>query len=161
MRTRSVIAAVAVMVVLAGAAAAFALLRPTGAGAAPTASPISLTIQGLTPAGQPIAVESYSWGLQNLVGIQAKLDLQNLHVVKELDTLSPDIVQAVKSEQGFASATLIVITNPGSPNQATFQYDLTGVTIESDQQSGANGAGAASEQLSIHASSVDLHTVAG
>jgi Type VI secretion system effector, Hcp len=156
MRKRSAIAAVVVMALLVGAAvSSVALLRPGGAAAAQQ-SDLTLAIEGLTPPGAPIQVLSYSWGLVNGVGQNAKLQLQDLNFASSMDQLSPSIVQAVKSGKTFPSATLVV----APPNLQGFQYDLTGVRIVSDQQGGSFGGGQPTEQVSLHADTVDLHTIA-
>ncbi len=162
MRKRSALAVVTLVVLLVGAAASVGLLRPSRASAVEAQSAITLTIQGLTPAGQPINLQSYSWSLSNPVGgtPAQQLKLSDLVVTKQLDTLSPAIVQAIKSEQGFASGTLLI--TPADPTtQPTFRYDLSGVTIENASQGGsAEGSSAfISENLSLHANAVNLQTV--
>ena len=155
MRKRSAIAVVTLVVLLVGAAAAVALLRPAGAAAVPAQSSITLTIEGLTAAGQPMDVASYSWGLSNPIGKNQKLDMSDLNVMAQLDALAPAVMQAIKSEQGFASATLIV--DPPDVGAPTFRYQLSGgVTIESAQHSGSDGGGVPFESLSLHAGDVNL-----
>ena len=100
--------------------------------------------------------------MSNPVGVKAddRLNLSDLAVTKQLDRLSPSIVQAIKSEQSFASATLLI--RPADPTtQPTLRYDLSGVTIENASQGGSAEDSSANvfENLSLHANAVNLQTV--
>ena len=68
-------------------------------------------------------------------------------------------MQAVKSKQGYASATLIVSLQTEQGLVPKFRYDLTGVTIVSDSQGGSEDGGTPTESVSVHANTVDLHTI--
>jgi type VI secretion system Hcp family effector len=93
-----------------------------------------LVITGLTPSGQAISVDSFSWGVAN-AGTAAQGE--PLRFVKTMDEVSPLLLKAVADGKLFASAVLKLHEVAGegqSLNYAT--YELGNVVITDLQHSG-------------------------
>jgi len=149
---------IAVLALAATAAAAFGLHRPGAAvGADQPATNVigTLSIDGLTTPDKPIRVLAYSWGLSNPVVVgstgggvgSGKANIQDLFFTKYMDTLSPQLVQAVASGQIFGSATLLVNVT-GIPGNPTHRYTLHNLALSSDSEGGTGGQ-RATENLTI------------
>jgi type VI secretion system secreted protein Hcp len=67
-----------------------------------------LVIDGITPSGQAIDVESWSWGVTNTASTTTagKATMQDLSIVKTIDQTSPKLVEYVTTGKHAIRATL-------------------------------------------------------
>jgi type VI secretion system secreted protein Hcp len=163
MRKGSLLATLAT-VVLVASAALFGLIGPEGAVGAgqPVRAVGTLEIEGLTEPNEPIDVLSYSWGASVQIGSggggggAGKVNLQDLSFTKALDTLSPEIFEALATGQHFAGATLLVDAT-GRPRKApTHRYEFEEVILTSLSQGGSGGEQQLTENVTFNFAALEL-----
>jgi type VI secretion system secreted protein Hcp len=149
---------------LAAAAALVGLIGPEGAVGAgqPVSAVGTLEIEGLTPPNETIDVLAYSWGASVQIsdggggGGAGKVNIQDLSFTKAMDTLSPEIFEALATGQHFASATLLVDAN-GLPSKApTHRYEFEEVILNSLSQGGSGGEQQLTENVTFHFAAVEF-----
>lgn len=100
-----------------------------------------LTIDGLTPAGQAIEVESFSWGVTNskTLTTAGKVNVQDMSITKKLDEVSPALFQAAATGNPYASAELKLITSAESGKPTEYMsYVLKNVLVSAVTHGGNN-----------------------
>jgi type VI secretion system Hcp family effector len=105
-----------------------------------------LVITGLTPSGQAIEVESFSWGLTNPGGVTPQTEA--LNITKHLDEVSPLLVKGAAEGKPFTSAVLTLSRSHDDRIETYATYELSGVQIVSVQQA-QGGADFPTESVSL------------
>jgi type VI protein secretion system component Hcp len=149
---------------LAAAAALLGLIGPEGAVGAgqPIRAVGTLEIDGLTPQNEPIDVLAYSWGASVQIsdggggGGAGKANIQDLSLTKTMDTLSPEIFEALVTGQHFASATLLVDANGLPTKTPTHRYEFEEVILSSLSQGGSGGEQQLTENVTFHFAAVEF-----
>ncbi len=130
-------------------------------------SSYQLVIDGLTPLGKAIDVESFSWGATNPGSAVAtsgttttKVNVQDLHFTKKSDAASPLLFKSVATAPAHKSATLKLYKTSGSGKPEVYMtYEMSNVLVTSHQQSGGGG-GVPSEEVVLAFAKV-TQTVSG
>ncbi|MBO0699403.1 MAG: type VI secretion system tube protein Hcp [Zavarzinella sp.] len=105
---------------------------------------IGLSIPGIAN-GNPMDVETFSWGVFNTAGRPSKSDIV---ISKKTDAASPSLFLACATGQHFQNATLSVKrAGPASP--VILKWELSDVVISSYQTSGGHGGASPSLEESI------------
>lgn len=121
-----------------------------------------LVIQGLTPPGKAIDVESFSWGIANAgaadrSGLSAgKAQLHDLVITKKLDQTSPLLANSVATGKHHTSAVLTLYKQDPAKGLAVkfATYTLTDVLIGNAQHSGGSPE-IPSESISLNYGKLD------
>jgi type VI secretion system secreted protein Hcp len=106
-----------------------------------------LVIDGLTPLGEAIQVESFSWGATNPSSFGSagattgKVSLKDLHFTKKLDKASPLLYKGIATGTIHKTATLKLYKTSaaGGKPQVYMTYEMSNVLISSLQQGGGGG----------------------
>jgi type VI secretion system secreted protein Hcp len=107
-----------------------------------------LVIDGLTPVGLAIDVESFSWGATNpnspvatSGATSGKVALQDFHFTKKVDQASPLIFKAITTGAIYKTATLKLFkaSAAGKP-EVYMTYELSNVLVSSNHHGGGGGA---------------------
>lgn len=137
-----------------------------GAEGEAAAGEYQLVIVGVTPPGEAIEVESFSWGATNpstVVGAGAgtgKVNMNDFHFTKKVDKASPLLLKGVSLGTIHQTATL-KLYKAGSPEEKPavyMTYEMSNVLISSHQHGG--GGGVPTEQVSLNYSKM-THTYSG
>lgn len=107
--------------------------------AGPEGGSWQLTIDGLTPSGQAIEVNSWSWGITNTSTMTTvgKVTVHDLNIVKTMDAMSPLLFGAVAQGKHYASATL-TLTKGGEMPAEYARYVFDDVLIKGAELGGNN-----------------------
>lgn len=114
-----------------------------------------LVIDGLTPLGTAIQVESFSWGAANPNSFDGsgstagKVSLNEFHFTKKLDQVSPLLYKWIASGPIYKTATLKLYKTSaaGGKPQVYMTYEMSNVLISSLQHGG--GGGVPNEQVAL------------
>jgi type VI secretion system secreted protein Hcp len=106
-----------------------------------------LVLAGITPAGQAISVDGYSWGVENQTTIGSatsgagagKAKFQDLQIVKKVDEVSTALFKAAATGQHAATGTLKLYKGESKGGQPYMTYTLKTVFVSSLSQSGSGG----------------------
>lgn len=106
-----------------------------------------LVIDGLTPAGKAIDVESFSWGATNPVSISSagsvtgKMKMNDFHFTKKIDASSPLLFKAIATGSNHKTATLkLYKASAGGKPEVYMTYEMSNVFVSSNQHAGGGGA---------------------
>lgn len=103
-----------------------------------------LIIDGLTPAGQAIEGEAYSWGATATTSttstLAGRVTVNDLKIVKSLDQTSPLLFQGLAQAKHYLRAELALKTTGGEVAKPApyMKYLLEDVVIEGIEHSGTN-----------------------
>lgn len=101
-----------------------------------------------------IDIMSWSWGASTGTGRTAKGQqpaacVQDLHVLKETDSSSPELIMnSVTGE--VAQSAVLTVRKAGADQQEFLTLTMKNVTVVSFQLSGADGGGLPTESVSLH-----------
>lgn len=101
-----------------------------------------------------IDIMSWSWGASNgtgrtVRGQQPAACVQDLHVVKETDSSSPELIMnSVTGE--VAQNAVLTVRKAGGDQQEFLTLTMKNVTVVSFQLGGSNGSGLPTESVSLH-----------
>lgn len=107
--------------------------------AGPTGGSWQLTIDGLTPTGRAIEVNSWSWGITNSATMTTtgKATVHDLKIVKTMDEMSPLLFGAVAQGKHYARATLTLSKGGDTPVEYA-RYVFDDVLIRGSELGGNN-----------------------
>jgi type VI secretion system secreted protein Hcp len=119
-----------------------------------------LTIDALTPLGQAIEVQSWSWGVTadatTATGTlsTAKAQVSDLQITKTIDASTPKLVAAATMGKHYAKAKLTLYRGGEKPVEY-YTYELTDVVISGVRQSGS-GTEVPMEEVSLAFRAINL-----
>jgi type VI secretion system secreted protein Hcp len=103
-----------------------------------------LVIDGLTPAGKAIDVESFSWGATSPVSAGAlvgKVRMNDFHFTKKIDQASPLLFKSIATGARHKTAKLkLYKSSAGGKPEDYMTYEMSNVVISSIQHAGGGGA---------------------
>lgn len=106
-----------------------------------------LVIDGLTPAGKAIDVESFSWGATSPASFgtagatSGKVSVKDLHFTKKIDATSPLFFKAIATGSIHKTATLTLYKSSGGGKPEVYMtYEMSNVLISSNHHAGGGGA---------------------